>query len=266
MKRNFHGKPSRGPEKKPGDKVRLNKYISNAGVCSRRDADKLIQEGKVKVNGQIVTELGHQINPGDEVRVSGKVVKAEEHVYILLNKPRGFITTTKDEKDRDTVMDLIKGASRERVYPVGRLDRNTSGVLLLTNDGELTNALIHPSNKVPKVYSAKLNKHLAKGDFIKIMEGIELEDGFVDVDDLAYADPKDKSVVGIQIHSGKNRVIRRLFESLGYEVEKLDRVMFSILTKKDLPRGKWRYLSAKEVRILKSHFHQSVDGGKAENS
>jgi 23S rRNA pseudouridine2605 synthase len=241
--------------------IRLNKYISNAGICSRREADKLIADGKVKVNGQTISEMGYQVRRDDEVTVDGKKLKSSQLVYILLNKPRGFITTTKDEKDRDTVMDLIKGATMERVYPVGRLDRNTSGVLLLTNDGDITNAMIHPSNHVAKVYSVKLNKHLAKGDFIKIMEGVELEDGLVDIDDLAYTDPKDKSMVGIEIHSGKNRVIRRLFESLGYEVEKLDRVMFSILTKKDLPRGKWRFLSAKEVRILKTHFHQNQEGG-----
>lgn len=240
--------------------IRLNKYISNAGVCSRREADKLITDGKVKVNGLPVTELGHQINKEDEVSVDGKTVKSGKLVYILLNKPRGFITTTKDEKDRDTVMDLIKGATNERVYPVGRLDRNTSGVLLLTNDGDITNAMIHPSNKVAKVYSVKLTSNLGRGDFLKILEGIELEDGLVDVDDLAYVDNKDKSEIGIEIHSGKNRVIRRLFESLGYEVEKLDRVVFSILTKKDLSRGKWRHLSAKEVRILKTHFHQKTEG------
>lgn len=252
MKRNNSKNRPNNEKIQPADKIRLNKYISNAGLCSRREADTLITDGKVQVNGKVVTEMGYKVDPADEVMVNGKRIKPEKFVYILLNKPKGYLSTTKDPENRKTVLDLIKGATQERVYPVGRLDRNTTGVLLLTNDGELTNNLIHPSRQISKIYSVKLNNALAKNDFLKIMEGITLEDGPVNVDDLAYTDERDKSEIGIEIHSGKNRVIRRLFESLGYEVVKLDRVMFGLLTKKDLPRGKWRFLNDKEVRQLKS--------------
>jgi 23S rRNA pseudouridine2605 synthase len=238
MKQQTPKKTSQTPEIKRAASVdvRLNKYIANSGVCSRRDADILIQEGKVKVNGKTVNELGYKVTRGDEVRVNNKVIRPQNYVYILLNKPKGFLSTTKGE----------------RVYPVGRLDKNTTGLLLLTNDGDLTNALIHPSQGVEKIYAATLDKPLTKNDFIKITNGVELEDGPANVDELAYVDEADKSKIGIRLHSGRNRIIRRLFEALGYRVEKLDRVMFGILTKKDLPRGKWRYLSPKEVQILKS--------------
>jgi 23S rRNA pseudouridine2605 synthase len=252
MKRSNPKKLSKTPKNTTEDKIRLNKYISNSGVCSRREADKLIADSQVKVNGKVVTEMGYKLESGDEVTVDGKKIKPEKFVYILLNKPKGYITTTKDPQERNTVMDLIKGATRERVYPVGRLDRNTSGLLLLTNDGELTHELIHPSRNINKIYSATLDKPLTKADFLKIMEGIQLDDGPATVDELAYTNEQDRTEVGIRIHSGRNRIIRRIFESLDYEVVKLDRVMFGILTKKDLPRGKWRFLSDKEVRLLKA--------------
>jgi 23S rRNA pseudouridine2605 synthase len=251
MKRNNSPKLSNPVKNTSDDSIRLNKYISNSGVCSRREADTLIQDGKVKVNGKIITEMGTKINPSDTVTVENKTVKPENYVYILLNKPSGYITTTKDPEERKTVMDLVSNATKERVYPVGRLDRNTSGLLILTNDGDLTNHLTHPSNEISKIYAVTLDKALAKGDFIKIAAGIELEDGLVEVDDIAYTDANDKKQVGIKIHSGKNRIIRRLFESVGYEVVKLDRVMFGLLTKKDLPRGKWRFLSPLEVEKLR---------------
>ena len=230
--------------------IRLNKYISNHGICSRREADKLILEGKVKVNGAIITELGHKIDRGAEVFVNNQKLKTQNNVYILLNKPKGYITTTKDPENRKTVMDLVANATNERVYPVGRLDRNTSGLLLLTNDGDLTNNLTHPSKNISKIYAVSLDKPLSKNDFQKIADGIELEDGLAEIDDLAYTDANDKKEVGIKIHSGKNRIIRRIFESVGYDVIKLDRVTFGLLTKKDLPRGKWRFLTPFEVKNL----------------
>lgn len=232
--------------------LRLNKYISNSGVCSRRDADILIQDGKVKVNGKTITELGFRVSRTDEVRVNNKIIRPQNNVYILLNKPKGYLSTTEDPQQRETVMQLVEKATRgERVYPVGRLDKNTTGLLLLTNDGDLTHSLIHPSQGVEKIYAVTLDKSLTKNDFQRITEGVELEDGTASVDELAYIDERDKSKLGIKLHSGRNRVIRRLFEALGYKVEKLDRVVFGILTKKDLPRGKWRYLSPKEVQIMK---------------
>jgi 23S rRNA pseudouridine2605 synthase len=255
MKPRSPKKISHTPSSKPviTDTVRLNKYISNCGICSRRDADILIQDGKVKVNGKTVTELGFKLNKADEVRVNNKVIRPQNYIYILLNKPKGFLSTTSDPQERETVMQLVEKATRgERVYPVGRLDKNTTGLLLLTNDGDLTHSLIHPSKGVEKIYAVTLDKPLTKNDFIKITDGVELEDGLVTVDDIAYVDEKDKSKIGVKIHSGRNRVIRRLFESLHYKVDKLDRVVFGILTKKDLPRGKWRYLSPKEVQIMKA--------------
>ncbi len=230
----------------------LNKYLAHCGVTSRRDAIPLIKEGKVKVNGTVITEPGFKVTETDEVVFNGKKLFVTKNlVYILLNKPKDYITTTDDPQGRKTVLQLVKGATAERIYPIGRLDRNTSGVLLLTNDGELTQKLSHPSYNITKVYEVKLDKPLAKGDFDKILKGIVLEDGIIRADSLAYADARDKSVIGIEIHSGRNRIVRRIFEHLGYDVKGLDRVMYANLTKKNVERGKWRYLSEKEVRLLK---------------
>ena len=230
--------------------IRLNKYISNAGVCSRREADTLIQEGLVTVNGEVVTELGSKVLPTDEVRFGDKVLQREKPVYILLNKPKDFITTMDDEKDRKHVIQLIKGACKERVYPVGRLDKNTTGLLLFTNDGDLTKKLTHPKHEVRKVYYVELDKNLALKDFESIANGIELEDGEIKVDEIAYVGDSKKEV-GVTIHSGRNRIVRRIFESFGYDIVKLDRVVFAGLTKKDLPRGDWRMLTQAEINILK---------------
>ncbi len=230
----------------------LNKFIAHAGVCSRRDAAELVKEGNVKVNGVLITEPGHKVSTKDDIRLHGKRIQPEkELVYILLNKPKDYLTTTDDPQGRKTVLDLIRRSTTERVYPVGRLDRNTSGVLLLTNDGELAQKLTHPSNEVKKVYHVTLNKELDKKDFEKILKGVVLEDGLATVDTLAYADSKDKKQIGIELHSGRNRIVRRIFEHLGYDVKQLDRVMFAGLTKKNVERGKWRYLNEKEVRELK---------------
>lgn len=230
----------------------LNKFMAHCGVCSRRDAVTLINEGKVKVNGVVATEPGYKVLAKDEVVFNGKKLFVTKNlVYILLNKPKDYITTTDDPQGRKTVLQLIQKATTERVYPIGRLDRNTSGVLLLTNDGDLTQKLSHPSYEIKKIYEVKLDKVLAKGDFDKILKGLTLEDGEVQVDSLAYADSKDKSIVGIEIHSGRNRIVRRIFESLGYDVKGLDRVMYANLTKKNVERSKWRYLSEKEIRLLK---------------
>lgn len=230
----------------------LNKYIAHCGVCSRRDAVELIKAEKVKINGTIVTEPGHKIEEGDTVIVNGKKIAIQkELVYILLNKPKDYITTSDDPQGRRTIMDLMKGVPTSRIYPVGRLDRNTTGVLLLTNDGELTQKLSHPSYQVKKVYEVTLDRPLEKGDFEKMMNGLTLEDGFIAPDALGYADPKNKKIVGIEIHSGRNRIVRRMFEHLGYDVKGLDRVLFANLTKKNVDRGRWRYLNEKEVRLLK---------------
>src|SRR5687768_9169875 len=232
----------------------LNKFIAHCGISSRRDAAEMVKLGKVKVNGQPVTEPGFKVSIKDEVIVNGKKIHLEKNlVYILLNKPKDFITTTDDPQGRKTVLDLIRRATTERVYPVGRLDRNTSGVLLITNDGELAQKLSHPSNQVKKVYHVTLNKPLDKNDFDKILKGVMLEDGMASVDALAYADQKDKTQIGVEIHSGRNRIVRRIFESLGYDVKNLDRVIFAGLTKKNIERGKFRFLTEKEVRDLK-HF------------
>ena len=231
--------------------IRLNKYLSNAGICSRREADKFISAGVVTVNGKIITELGFKVAPGDRVQFGGNKVHKEKTVYILLNKPKGFITTCDDPEERDTVMDLIKDVP-ERIYPVGRLDRGTTGLLLLTNDGEMAKVLMHPKYKVAKVYHVELDRPLRADDLDKIRTGIELEDGFIRPDDVAYVDGAEtKKEVGIEIHSGRNRIVRRIFESLGYIVIKLDRVFYAGLTKKTLSRGKWRYLEENEVRLLK---------------
>ncbi len=230
----------------------LNKYLAHCGVTSRRDAVTLIIEGKVSVNKKIVTQPAFKVTDKDEVVFNGKKLFVTKNlVYILLNKPKDYITTTDDPLNRKTVLQLTKNATDQRIYPVGRLDRNTSGVLLLTNDGQLTQELTHPSFNVKKVYEAKLDKPLTKNDFEKILNGLKLEDGEIFADALAYADPKDKSVIGIELHSGRNRIVRRIFEHLGYDVKGLDRVMYANLTKKKVERGKWRYLSEKEIRLLK---------------
>ena len=249
------------PANKPANKdaaddglIRLNRYISNAGICSRRKADELITAGVVSVNGEVVTSLGTKVDPAkDEIRYNNERLKREKMVYVLLNKPKDYITTTDDPQERRTVMQLVAKATKERIYPVGRLDRNTTGLLLLTNDGNLAEKLSHPRNNVTKIYQVELNKNLTQGDFNKIQFGIELEDGLIKPDDLSYVAGASKREVGIQIHSGKNRIVRRIFESLGYEVVKLDRVVYANLTKKDLPRGRWRYLEEKELIQLK-HF------------
>lgn len=230
----------------------LNKFLSHCGITSRRDAAALIKEGKVKVNKVVVTEPGYKVQPTDEVFYNNKKLFVTRNlVYILLNKPKDYITTAEDPQGRKTVIELVKSATPERVYPIGRLDRNTSGVLLLTNDGDLTQKLSHPKYEISKLYEVKLDKPLTKNDFEKIMAGILLEDGPIKVDSLAYADARNKSILGIEIHSGRNRIVRRIFEHLGYDVKGLDRVMYAGLTKKNVDRGKWRYLSDKEIRILK---------------
>jgi len=234
------------------EQIRLNKFIANAGVCSRREADNLIVSGVIKVNGKIVKELGSKISATDIVQYDNETLKVENKFYVLLNKPKGFITTTDDPFDRKTVMSLTENACKERIYPVGRLDRGTTGLLLLTNDGELAKKLTHPKHGIKKIYHVTLDKNIKKDDFNKIVNGIQLEDGVVKVDNIAIL-PKNenKKEVGIELHSGKNRIIRRIFESLDYKVIKLDRVSFAGLTKKDVPRGKWRLLTDKEVSFLK---------------
>ncbi|MBK0381852.1 rRNA pseudouridine synthase [Pedobacter sp. SD-b] len=240
--------------KKEDDLIRLNRFISNAGICSRRKADELIAAGVVSVNGEPITELGTKINPAtDQVRYNGELLKRGKMVYVLLNKPKDYITTTDDPQERKTVMDLVDKATNDRIYPVGRLDRNTTGLLLLTNDGDLADKLSHPKNSISKIYNVELDKNLSQGDFNKIAFGIELEDGFIKPDDIRYVSGGSKNEIGIQIHSGKNRIVRRIFESLGYEVVKLDRVIYANLTKKDLTRGRWRYLTEQEIIQLK-HF------------
>ncbi|MCX8020646.1 MAG: rRNA pseudouridine synthase [Chitinophagaceae bacterium] len=256
LKKNTAKKPKpiiRAPEEhSAGSLIPLNKFLSHAGIASRREAADLIRAGKVKVNGELITEPGFKVNPKDEVRYLGKKVIPSKHfVYILLNKPKDCITTTRDPEGRKTVMDIIRNATAERVFPVGRLDRNTSGVLLLTNDGELAQMLTHPSHQIKKVYQVTLNKSLAPADFERLKKGIMLEDGEAAVDDIAYINVNDRSQLGVEIHSGRNRIIRRMFEHLGYEVKYLDRVVFAGLTKKNLPRGKWRFLTPQEVRNLK---------------
>lgn len=235
----------------------LNKFIAHAGVCARRDAAELVKTGVVTVNGKAITEPGFKVSVADEIKVKGKRIQVTKNlVYILLNKPKDYITTTEDPQGRKTVLDLIKTATNERVYPVGRLDRNTSGVLLLTNDGELAQTLSHPKNQVKKIYEVKLDKPVSKADFEAIAAGITLEDGFIQPDGIGYVDPRDKSIIGIEIHSGRNRIVRRIFEHLKYDVKGLDRVMYAGLTKKNVNRGKWRLLVEKEVRLLK-HFNKS---------
>ena len=241
------------PEVDPNEQLRLNKFMANAGVCSRREADELIQKGLVKVNGNVVTELGVKITRNDVVEYNDKVVVAESKCYILLNKPKDTVTTSDDPNGRKTVMDLVKGACNERIYPVGRLDRNTTGVLLLTNDGDLASKLTHPKYVKKKIYQVWTDKPISEEDMQHIADGVELEDGPIHADAISYVSPTDRKQAGIEIHSGRNRVVRRIFESLGYHVVKLDRVYFAGLTKKNLPRGRWRYLTQEEVNFLKQN-------------
>ena len=231
--------------------VRLNKIIAASGICSRREADQFIQAGLVTVNGKIITTLGVKVSPKDVVRYNGEKIRSERMVYVLLNKPKDFITTVKDPNAKRTVLDLVRNACKERIYPVGRLDKNTTGVLLLTNDGKLTKTLTHPSYNKAKIYHVTLDKSLNKHHFEQIIVGIELEDGTIQADALSYTDVHDKKKVGIEIHSGRNRIVRRMFEHLGYKIRKLDRVYFAGLTKKGLQRGKWRFLTEKEITMLK---------------
>ena len=235
----------------PNEELRLNKYLANAGVCSRREADEHITAGLVKVNGEVVTELGTKVTRKDQVTFNDQPVSLERKVYVLLNKPKDTVTTSDDPQGRQTVMDLVRNASRERIYPVGRLDRNTTGVLLLTNDGDLASKLTHPKYIKKKIYHVWLDKDVAETDLARIAAGIELDDGPIHADAIAYANEEDKNQVGIEIHSGKNRIVRRIFEHLGYRVVKLDRVYFAGLTKKNLPRGRWRHLTQQEVSMLK---------------
>jgi len=235
----------------PNEPLRLNKFLANAGICSRREADEFIQAGVVTVNGEVVTELGTKVLRTDEVKFHDQPVTIEKKVYVLLNKPKDYVTTSDDPQQRKTVMDLVKNACPERIYPVGRLDRNTTGVLLLTNDGDLASKLTHPKYLKKKIYHVYLDKNVTAHDLQQIAEGIQLEDGEIKADDVQYAHPTDKKQVGIEIHSGKNRIVRRIFESLGYRVQKLDRVQFAGLTKKNLKRGDWRYLTEEEVDRLR---------------
>ena len=235
----------------PNEPIRLNKFLANAGVCSRREADEFITAGVVSVNGEVVTELGTKIKRSDVVKFHDEPVSIERKVYVLLNKPKDTVTTSDDPQERRTVMDLVKGACNERIYPVGRLDRNTTGVLLLTNDGDLASKLTHPKFLKKKIYHVHLDKNLTKADMDQIAAGVQLEDGEIHADAISYTDDFKKDQVGIEIHSGKNRIVRRIFESLGYKVVKLDRVFFAGLTKKGLRRGDWRYLSEAEVNYLR---------------
>lgn len=233
------------------DVVRLNRFIANSGVCSRREADTLIQAGVVTVNGEVVTELGTKVNiHDDDIRFNGERLKGEEKVYLIMNKPKGYVTTASDPHAEKTVIDLLKGCSC-RVYPVGRLDKNTTGVLLLTNDGEIAERLTHPSYDKKKIYQVSLDRELSEEDYHKILEGVSLTDGDVKADELEFIDANDKRKIGIEIHSGKNRIVRRIFDSLGYNVKALDRVYFAGLTKKGLKKGEWRYLTEGEINILK---------------
>lgn len=237
------------PEVQAGP-MRLNKYLSNAGICSRREADKLIADGLVKVNGEIIKEMGYKVSPVDEVIYKGKTLSGEKLKYVLLNKPKDFIANTTDDKSRKTVMDLVKNSCDERIVPIGRMDRNTTGLLLFTNDGELANNLSHKSSRVKKLYQVTLDKSLTEEDFLKIKHTVKLEDGPAPVDDIALSVEGDH-IIGVELHVTRNKLVRRIFESLGYEVLKLDRSMYAGLSKKDLPRGKWRHLTNNEILFLK---------------
>ena len=246
-------KPHPSPEK---EKIRLNRYLASTGLCSRRQADLFIKSGLITVNDKVVTEMGSKILPGDLVKYNGSRIREEKKIYILLNKPKDYITTVKDPHASKTVLNLVRNACKERVYPVGRLDRSTTGVLLITNDGELTKRLTHPKFNKLKVYQVTLNKALKPGDLEKISNGITLEDGFIKADAISYVNPADKKSVGIEVHSGRNRIVRRIFEHLNYKVIKLDRVYFAGLTKKGLSRGKWRFLTEKEINMLKMNAYR----------
>lgn len=252
-KNNFNkDKPSKQSLfKKTDDSMRLNRYLANAGICSRRQADDYILSGVVTINGKVITELGTKVYPGDVVKFNNESIRQERKVYILLNKPKDYITTAEDDRGRKSVLELIRGACKERVMPVGRLDRNTTGILLLTNDGELAAKLIHPRSNKKKIYHVFLDKNIKKDDMDAIATGIELDDGFIKADEINYADPVDKSQIGIEVHSGRNHLVRRIFEHFGYKVIKLDRVYFAGLTKKALPRGRWRFLTPDEVSMIK---------------
>jgi 23S rRNA pseudouridine2605 synthase len=241
--------------------IRLNKYIANAGICSRREADKLITSGQIKVNGKTIRELGYKVRPKDQVKYGNTILRKEKFIYILLNKPKDHITTAKDPQRRNTVMDLVNKQIEERIYPVGRLDRNTTGLLLLTNDGELTSKLSHPSYNIRKIYEVHLDRALTNEDFLTIRSGIMLDDGPVKVDDIAILS-EDKKSIGIELHSGRNRIVRRTFEYLNYRITGLDRVMYAFLTKKNLPRGKWRFLKDYEITKLKHLGHGRKRTGK----
>lgn len=234
-----------------GDLIRLNKYVANAGVCSRREADKLIADGFVKVNGEVVREMGHKVSYSDTVEYNGKQLNPEKKIYVLLNKPKDFLTTVSDDRGRKTVMELVKNAANERIYPVGRLDRNTTGLLLMTNDGEMAQKLSHPSYEIKKIYHAVLDKKLSHEHFTALQGSIELEDGPIVLDEIDYVQGESKNNIGVEIHSGRNRIVRRIFEHFGYEVVRLDRVYYAGLTKKDLPRGKFRHLTPEEIRDFK---------------
>ena len=250
IKKNNYKKPlSTG--KKEETTTRLNRYIAASGLCSRREADSYITSGKIKVNGKVVTELGTKITQKDKVSLNNKILTNEKHVYVLLNKPKGYVTSTKDPKHEKLVMQLVSKCCTERIFPVGRLDKDTLGVLLLTNDGDLAQQLTHPKYNKKKIYHVFLDKNVTKNDINKIVIGFDLEDGFINADGISYVDNNDKSQVGIEIHSGKNRIVRRIFEHLGYKVKKLDRVHFAGLTKKGLQRGRWRFLTDKEIGMLK---------------
>ena len=248
------GGSARGPaDPQP---IRLNRFIATSGICSRREADKLIQAGLVTVNGKTVTELGIKVSPGDDVRYNGERLRNERKVYVLLNKPKDYVTTTDDPRERKTVMQLVKNACSERIYPVGRLDRQSTGVLLFTNDGDLAKKLTHPGYNKAKIYHIFLDRPMKAGDLQKLAGGITLEDGFIQPDAISYVQPDDKREIGLEIHSGRNRIVRRMFEALEYKVTKLDRVYFAGLTKKNLPRGKWRLLTQKEVNMLKMNAYR----------
>ena len=252
--RKIEKKPFKSKDKEKeseySDLIRLNRYIAQSGLCSRREADVLIESGQITVNGAVIDSMGYNVKKDDVVKYGKRLLNREKLVYVLLNKPKDFLTTTEDPEDRKTVMHLIENACKERIYPVGRLDRNTTGLLLFTNDGELSEKLMHPSHNIKKIYQVDLDKALTAADEARIREGVELEDGLAPVDELEVLS-KERDIVGINIHLGRNRIVRRIFESLGYDVARLDRVMYAGLTKKDLPRGNWRFLSEKEVINLK---------------
>lgn len=233
------------------EQIRLNRYIASTGLCSRRQADVFIKAGLIAVNNKVISELGTRIYQNDVVKYNGERIKEEKRIYILLNKPKDYVTTVEDPHASKTVLDIVRNACKERVYPVGRLDRTTTGVLLITNDGDLTKRLTHPKFNKLKVYQVTLNKGLKPGDLEKISKGVTLEDGFIKADSISYVNPADKKIVGIEIHSGKNRIVRRIFEHLNYRITKLDRVYFAGMTKKGLSRGQWRFLTEKEISMLK---------------